>query len=331
MERRQRQTVRNPVPENGEINRAELETLRIYNIPGHCTLPADGRCIHPGCNINYHSSVNHPSLAPYCRKHAPVYIKESTIPGGGMGLFAKHDLLRNSVIANYTVEAAAFKTKDMGRAEFTASYGFTIKLAEDCRADYGTDDLGQVAYDTAENKNAASYANQALRKRDNNVECRMGDDTDEGKTSIIASTGVRERQYILVKPGDFVTTKPIAKDQEIFLYYGDKYDWGPKTAHDPSAPGTSTAGASGSNGSGPSPALRDPPPHRRTFTPGPRGPPAPDVVTYMGVPIEIPRETPENIRETQEFFARHFATEQETPQNPHEDPYNIRPFKKRKK
>ena len=55
--------------------------------------------------------------APKCHSHTKVQVGASNIPGAGRGLFAKADINRGEVVANYTVG-----TQRMTPAQFQAKY-----------------------------------------------------------------------------------------------------------------------------------------------------------------------------------------------------------------
>jgi len=255
-------------------------------------LPRNGLCIYPKCKKRY--TTFH---APYCEHHSPVYIAQSTIEGAGMGLFAKQDLTDYHILCNYCSGAKVYKPSHMrNNPNMTLQNGEntdytlgifldrTVQSAENHELVFDTDPNGVRR--NAQPVNIASYANDATQQNRNNLLVGVGSTDDAGtplgKNDNAGYVGGEELgiyQARKIMPGDFYTTVEVAKDDELFLKYGDAY-WDdpnvtPVVLRLTAGPGF-IAGSSGSHGSGPSPALVNPP-GPGPFTPQRPGPPSPTV------------------------------------------------------
>jgi len=279
-------------------------------------LPEDLKCIVNNCNLRY--TTFH---APYCEEHSPVYIAESKIPNGGNGLFAKHDLKRHHRLCNYCSGAKAYRPSQIRNDNMRLQNGentdYTLGIFFDNTLFQNIAEAHELVFDSdpdgvrhnAQPVNIASYANDARRSTYmNNLAVGAGSTDDAGTPNILENFGWSgppdDLSYTQVQPGDFYTEWEIKKDDELFLDYGDAY-W-----DDPNvtpvvlrltAGSGLIAGSSGSHGSGPSPALVNPPPHG-TFTQGPRGPPSPAVV------IDLTGDEPQAVPQAPYWWGGNYNT-----------------------
>lgn len=155
------------------------------------------------------------SILPYCWQHLQMdvglKVAKSRIPVAGKGLFAMKLFKKGDIIAKYNGELVSEAVLDKRYGDFTAPYGMQI---------------GNKFVDSACQRYVAAYANHMFS---NNKTILNPPDPNRGpsdnrKRSYVGKVNIRVEEL----NGDayFVATQNIYPGQEIYINYGNDYQFG---------------------------------------------------------------------------------------------------------